>query len=71
MIHHEWGLLGVGQKRGFGDVPLVGSKQQDVGTGAVHLVGLTGVDGLLLYCLNLQGVQLLVKHLQTEGQSTV
>ena len=56
-------LLWVGQERGPGDVPLVRREEQDVGAGTVHLVGLAGMDGLLLHRLNLQGVQLLVKHL--------
>lgn len=31
-------LLGVGQQRGFGHIPFVRSKQQNVGTGTVHFV---------------------------------
>lgn len=54
LICHEGGL---------GHGPLVGSKEQDVCTGGVHLVRLPGVDGLFLYSLNLQCIQLLVKDL--------
>ncbi len=57
-------LLGVCQKGGFGDVPFVGSKQKDVRTRAVHLVGLAGMDGLLLDSIDLQRIQLLIKYLQ-------
>lgn len=55
--------LGVSKQRRPRDVPLVGCEEQDVGTGGVHLVGLPGVDGLLLHSLNLQSIQFLIKHL--------
>ncbi len=55
---------------GLGHGPLVGSKQQDVGTGGVHLVRFPGVDGLLLDSLNLQRIQFLVKHLTPAQDST-
>lgn len=54
---------------GLGHGPLVGSEQQDVCTGGVHLVGLPGMNGLLLDSLNLQGVQLLVKDLASVGKA--
>ena len=53
----------VSNKRGPGDVPLVGGEQEDVRTGRVHLVTFTRVDGLLLDRLDLKGLELLVKHL--------
>jgi len=61
LVRHEGGL---------GHGPLVGSKQQDVGTGGVHLVRLPGVDGLLLDSLNLQRIQLLIKYLTPAQDST-
>ncbi len=60
-VVHE--VLGVGQKRGLAHVPLVGGEEEYVGTGRVHFVRLTRVDGLLLDGLDLEGVQLLVKDL--------
>ena len=55
--------LSVSQEGRPRHIPLVGSEEEDVSAGAVHLVGLPGMDGLLLDRLNLQGIQLLVKHL--------
>lgn len=49
-------VLRVRKQRWPGNIPLVGGKEQDVGTGGVHLVGLPGMDGLLLHSLNLQGI---------------
>ena len=49
-------VLGVSQERGFGDIPLVSSKQQDISTRAVHLVRLTRMNGLFLHCLYLKSV---------------
>ena len=57
---------GVSKERRFGDVPLVGGEEEDVSAGAVHLVGLPWMNGLLLHRFNLQGIQLLVKHLHEE-----
>lgn len=64
-------VLGVGEQRGPRNVPLVGGKEEDVGAGGVHLVRLPGMDGLLLHRLDLQGIQLLVKHLNTYAHSGV
>ena len=50
-----------------GQIP-VGGEEEDVGAGGVHLVGLAGVDGLLLHVLDLEGVQLLVEHLGEGGR---
>lgn len=61
-------LLGVGQQRRPGDVPLVRGEEEDVGAGRVHLVRLPGVDGLLLHRLDLQSVQLLIEHLRAATQ---
>mmetsp|Transcript_35305 Transcript_35305/g.88749 ORF Transcript_35305/g.88749 Transcript_35305/m.88749 type:complete len:781 (-) Transcript_35305:276-2618(-) len=47
----------------LGHGPLVRGEQQNVGARAVHLVRLARVDGFLLHRLDLQRVQLLVKHL--------
>mmetsp|Transcript_35223 Transcript_35223/g.88355 ORF Transcript_35223/g.88355 Transcript_35223/m.88355 type:complete len:558 (+) Transcript_35223:1414-3087(+) len=63
LIRHEAGL---------GHAPLVRRKQQDVRAGRVHLVAFARVDGLLLHRLDLQRVQLLVKHLaQVHHQALV
>ena len=59
-------LLGVCQQRGPGDIPLVGGKEQDICTGRVHLIGLSGVDCLLLYRLDFQCIQFLIKHLEAK-----
>ena len=59
-------VLGVSQEGRFGDIPLVCSKQQDISTGAVHLVRLTRMNGFFLHCLYLKGIQFLIKHLQIE-----
>lgn len=64
-------VLGVVQKGGLGDGPLVGREEEGVGTGGVHLVRLAGVDGLLLDVLDVQGVQLLVEHLRGGGEGHV
>lgn len=61
-------LLGVSQKRGSRDVPLVGGKQQHVRTRRVHLVGFTRVNGFFLDSLDLQCVQFLIKHLRKYRQ---
>lgn len=61
-------LLGVSQKRGSRDVPLVGGKQQHVRTRRVHLVGFTRVNSFFLDSLNLQCVQFLIKHLRKYRQ---
>lgn len=63
-------VLGVSKQRGARDVPLVGGEEEDVSAGGVHLVGLPGMDSLLLYRLNLQSIQLLVKHLNTHTEET-
>ena len=57
------GVLGVGEQRRLGALPLVGGKEQDVGARRVHLVRLARVDRLLLHRLDLQHVELLVKDL--------
>ena len=62
--------LGVSEERGFGDIPLVGSEEENICTRAVHLVGLPGMDGLLLHCVDLQSIQFLVKHLQQPPHNT-
>lgn len=56
--------------------PSVGSEEQDVCAGGVHLVGLARVDGLLLHSLDLKRIQLLVKDLapvqsEAEGAQNV
>mmetsp|Transcript_12178 Transcript_12178/g.50989 ORF Transcript_12178/g.50989 Transcript_12178/m.50989 type:complete len:398 (+) Transcript_12178:2351-3544(+) len=56
-------VLGVARQRGLGHGPLVRREQKDVRARRVHLVRLARVDGFLLHRLNLQRVQLLVKHL--------
>mmetsp|Transcript_67280 Transcript_67280/g.140139 ORF Transcript_67280/g.140139 Transcript_67280/m.140139 type:complete len:747 (+) Transcript_67280:1153-3393(+) len=56
-------VVGVGEQRGLGHLPLVCREQQHVRARAVHLVALAGVDGLLLHRLDLQGVQLLIQNL--------
>lgn len=57
------GNLGVVEKRRLGNIPLVGSKQQYIRTRRVHFVGFTRVDGLLLHCLDLEGIQFLIEDL--------
>ena len=42
---------------------LVRREEEDIGTGRIHLVTLTRVNCLLLHSLDLQWLQLLVKHL--------
>ena len=59
-------VLGVSEQGRLGDVPLVGGKEEDVGTRAVHLVALARMNGLLLHRVDLQSVQLVVKHLLNE-----
>ena len=49
-------ILGVSQEGRFRDVPLVRSKQQNIGTRAVHLVRLTRMNGLFLNCLYLKSI---------------
>jgi hypothetical protein len=44
-------------------IPPVGCEEEDVRAGRVHLVRLAWMNGLLLHRLDLQRVQLLVKHL--------
>eukprot|EP01137_Pigoraptor_chileana_P034037 Opistho-2@25960 len=56
-------VLGVGEERRFGHVPLVCRKEENVGTRRVHLVRLARVDRLLLHRLNLERIELLVKYL--------
>ena len=53
----------VGDEGRSSDVPLVGGEEEDIGAGRVHLVALTRVDRLLLDRLNLERLELLVKHL--------
>jgi len=57
-----------GREGGEGGQVPVGREKEDVGAGGVHLVGLAGVDGLLLNIFDLEGVQLLVKHLKEGGR---
>jgi len=64
-ITRKTNRLGVGKQRRPRDVPLVRSKQQNVGTRAVHLVRLAWMNRLLLHRLNAQRIQLLIKHLPT------
>jgi len=56
-------VVGVGHQAGLAHGPLVCRKEQHVRTTAVHLVGFSGVNCLLLHGLYLQGIQLLVKNL--------
>ena len=56
-------ILGISQEGRLGDIPLVCSKQQDISTGAVHLVRLTRMNGFFLYCFYLKSIQFLIKHL--------
>mmetsp|Transcript_39335 Transcript_39335/g.83813 ORF Transcript_39335/g.83813 Transcript_39335/m.83813 type:complete len:1257 (-) Transcript_39335:3240-7010(-) len=56
-------ILGLGQQGRLGDSPLVGGEEQDVGTRGIHLVGLSGMDRLLLHHLDLEGIQLEIEHL--------
>ena len=48
------------EEDGFGHGPFVGGEEDQIGTAAVHLVGLVGMDALLLHALNLQGVEFLI-----------
>mmetsp|Transcript_569 Transcript_569/g.1265 ORF Transcript_569/g.1265 Transcript_569/m.1265 type:complete len:352 (-) Transcript_569:2863-3918(-) len=56
-------VSGLRKEGGLRDPPLVRSKQQNVCAGRIHLVRLPRMDGLLLHHLDLQSVQLEVKHL--------
>mmetsp|Transcript_18308 Transcript_18308/g.41869 ORF Transcript_18308/g.41869 Transcript_18308/m.41869 type:complete len:304 (+) Transcript_18308:1557-2468(+) len=56
-------ILGVVQETGPGRLPLVGGEQDQIGTGTVHLVGFSGVDGLLLHALDFEGIQFLIEDL--------
>eukprot|EP00964_Phaeocystis_antarctica_P078146 scaffold48598_cov65-Phaeocystis_antarctica.AAC.1 len=56
-------VLGLGEQRGLGDLPLVRGEEQNVGAARVHLVRLARVDGLLLHGLDLERVELLVENL--------
>ena len=56
-------VLGVEKERRASDVPLVAGKELDIRAGAVHLVGLSGMDSLLLDGLNAQSFELLIEDL--------
>ena len=56
-------ILGVMEKTWLRYRPLVSRKEDQIGTAAVHLVGLTRVDGLLLDGFDLEGIQLLIEYL--------
>jgi hypothetical protein len=56
-------ILVVGQERWSRDLPLVTREEQQVGSGGVHLVRLSGMDRFLLDSLDLQGFKFLIKDL--------
>ena len=64
-------ILGLRQQRRLGDGPLVGGEEEHVRAGAVHLVGLTRVNRLLLHHLNLQGIQLQIEDLAQVHDNTL
>lgn len=45
------------------DLPLRCREKQDIGTAGIHFVRFTGVYGLFLNALNLEGVQFHVQYL--------
>ena len=57
------GVLLLVQEGGLRDLPFEGCEEEDICTGGVHLVGLSGVDCLLLDGLDLERVELHVEYL--------
>jgi hypothetical protein len=53
----------ISDKRRPRNVPLVCGEKKDVGARGVHLVTLSGMDGLLLHRLDLKGFEFLIENL--------
>mmetsp|Transcript_2955 Transcript_2955/g.8790 ORF Transcript_2955/g.8790 Transcript_2955/m.8790 type:complete len:598 (+) Transcript_2955:730-2523(+) len=56
-------IILLSHEAGLGDGPLVRGEKEDVRARRVHLVRLSRMDRLLLDCLNLESIELLIKHL--------